>query len=87
MTSCSRWHVPISITSAASPSSPVKVMMDREAEVTTVRLPGVSISISTVFVLYVQLGSLRFAHLFFVNYSALDASIFKISVPIIKRSS
>ena len=53
--------------------------MDREAEVTTVRLPGVSISISTVFVLYVQLGSLRFAHLFFVNNSALDASIFKIS--------
>ena len=44
MTSYPRWHVPISITSAASPSSPVKVMMDREAEVTTVRLPGVSIS-------------------------------------------
>ena len=36
---------------------------------------------------YLQLGSLRFAHLFFVNNSALDASIFKISVPIIKRSS
>ena len=35
----------------------------------------------------VQLGSLTFAHLFFVNNSALDASLFKISVPIIKRIS
>ena len=37
--------------------------------------------------LTLQLGSLRFAHLFFVNNSALDASILKISVPIIKRIS
>ena len=34
-----------------------------------------------------HLGSLRFAHLFFLNYSAQDVSILKISVAIIKRRS
>ena len=45
------------------------------------------LSASSILFEHLQLASLRFAHLFFVNYSAQDASIFKISVPIRKRSS
>ena len=37
-----RWHVPISVISSAAPDSPLTVMMDREEEVTTVRLAGVT---------------------------------------------
>ena len=39
----SRWHVPISVVSGNN-STPVKVMMDREEDSCTVKLPGVSSS-------------------------------------------